>query len=389
MKKVFFIIVISLLVIVTGCNNEKETVSQTDTNNSNQSANENSKEILISDESENAKDSAETDAEKSDDEPELSAIVSIPDDMLQFVIRQQLEKPDGDILVEDMLKLTTISAGEGMDSYIVEDLTGIQYAKNLERFYCYGCKISNLQPLYELEKLQVLDLDDNGLDNSMIGGLSELKSLTELHLDRNPITDIKVLSHLKNLEWLSVGFINMEDSGTVITDFRPLAKLVKLKELQLHANEIKNIDFLQGLQNLTMLNLNGNQIANIEPLANLTKLQELSISGNQIVNIHPLTELHELKNVGLSENNITDITPLSGLTKISRLQIRNNSISNIEPLKDLQDLESLLIDNNQISNLGMVVNFKKLNEFSVGDNPLDANSINLVNQLKNNGVYVY
>jgi internalin A len=89
--------------------------------------------------------------------------------------------------------------------------------------------------------------------------------------------------------------------------------LLNLTELHLNKNQITDITGLSALTNLTELNLGSNQITDITSLSGLTNLTELSLEYNQITDITSLSALPNLTSLGLGDNQITDITSLSGL----------------------------------------------------------------------------
>jgi internalin A len=104
----------------------------------------------------------------------------------------------------DMLELTNLTSPRNK----IRDLTGLEYAINL----------------------QSLNLNNNEISN--ISALSGLTSLQDLHLGENEISDISPLSGLTNLKVL-VLYYNHN-----ISDISPLSELTSLVELWLSGNQI-------------------------------------------------------------------------------------------------------------------------------------------------------
>ncbi|MBN2130527.1 MAG: leucine-rich repeat domain-containing protein [Sedimentisphaerales bacterium] len=170
----------------------------------------------------------------------------------------------------DMLALTElICINRG-----IRDLTGVEYALNLETLWL---------------RLNVFG------DISPLSGLSNLRTL---HLSINQISDISPLSGLSRLEYLDI-----------------------------HGNQISDIAPLSGLSNLHTLVLHRNQISDISPLAGLTGLRNLDIQRNQICDISPLSGLTGLQTLNLECNEIRDISALLGLTLLEHLDLRKNPLS--------------------------------------------------------------
>ena len=168
----------------------------------------------------------------------FAQVVQIPDPNLKEAIRETLQLPVGSpITQQDMEKLEYLD-NEKTEKMGITDLTGLQYATNL-----------NSIPLNQNE---ITDL----------GPLSNLIQLEYLTAWGNPISDLSPLAHLTQLQTLDLG-------GCQISDIAPLANLVKL----------------------TNLNLRSNWIVDVTPLADLTQLNELLINYNRIIDFSPLVGL--------------------------------------------------------------------------------------------------
>ena len=98
----------------------------------------------------------------------------------------------------------------------ISDLTGLEYATNLEELKLGGNNISNISPLSELINLRYLDLTDN--DISDISPLSGLINLVELRLYRNNITNLSLLSGI------TLWILDLENNN--ISDISNLTKII-------------------------------------------------------------------------------------------------------------------------------------------------------------------
>lgn len=203
----------------------------------------------------------------------------IPDDELLEAVSYQLGLPGEKITAYNMLDLVTLSA-----SYI-DDLTGLQYAKNLERLRLDNLgNFTEIDPLLELENLEILTITGSSIESNDIEGLGELDQLEILRLSDNRIESIK-----------------------------PLGELPSLRELYLSKNEVIELDGVEKLESLQVLHIAGNHLISITPLAGLKNLNYLDLSGNQLKSVKPL-----LKNEGLDKgdvihihNNLLDFSPNS------------------------------------------------------------------------------
>ena len=202
-------------------------------------------------------------------------IVEIPDPNLRQALRDTLDLPDEDLLTEaEMSRLVRFKAKEAE----IQDLTGLEHAKNLKTLDLAANSISDITPLRTLTKLEFLILADN------------------------PITDLAPLSNLTNLTAINL-------AGIKDVDISPLANLTQLRSATLGHMRLRDITPLANLINLEELNLIGNLIEDITPLANLTQLEELHISKNWILDFTPLDGL-SLVTFGRDEVCLTPNSPI-------------------------------------------------------------------------------
>ncbi|NEP10574.1 MAG: leucine-rich repeat domain-containing protein [Symploca sp. SIO2C1] len=127
-------------------------------------------------------------------------------------------------------------------------------------------------------------------------------------------------------------------------------ELLRITELWLVYKSIVDIRPLSGLTNLTYLSLSNNQITDISPLSGLTNLTVLDLDDNEITDISPLSGLTNLTVLRLADNEIADISWLSGLTNLTVLDLADNEITDISQLSGLTNLTILGLSKNQIAN---------------------------------------
>ncbi len=197
----------------------------------------------------------------------------------------------------------------------VTDLTGLEYATNLQTLHLRLNQISDISVLSALSDLETLDLSQNCISD--ISPLSGLVNLTYLNLHGNQITDISALSGLTKIETLSVRLNRL-------TDISALSGMALLRELDLSLTWVADISPLSGLTELSTAHLEANEIRDISPLSGATNLNVLGLSDNCISDISPLSGLHNLTELDLNGNQISDVSPLCGLTSLSDLDLRNN-----------------------------------------------------------------
>ena len=187
-----------------------------------------------------------------------SSEIEIPDPNLERAIREQLGLPSHLPLTQQvMLQLYRLRAEEAQ----IENLTGLEYAHNLEN----------------------------------------------LVIQNNPIQDLSPIANLTQLRYLSL-------AGFPIKDLTFLSNLTQLQKITMVSCRIRDLTPLANLTQLISLNIGGNWIVDISPIANLTRLEKLRIDGNSIVDISPLANLTALKELWLERNRVHDFSPIQGLS---------------------------------------------------------------------------
>ncbi|MCL0048165.1 leucine-rich repeat domain-containing protein, partial [Dehalococcoidia bacterium] len=140
------------------------------------------------------------------DPPIKDEVVTIPDPNLEAALREELGiEPGVEIYRSDLEQLTRLSAsGKG-----ISDLSGLEYAVNMETLSVCRNQISDLSPLSNLTSLTELWLGWNQISD--LSPLSNLTNLTGLSLDENQISDLSPLSNLTSLTWLWLGWNQISD----------------------------------------------------------------------------------------------------------------------------------------------------------------------------------
>ena len=175
----------------------------------------------------------------------------------------------------------------------LENLDGIQYAKDLNYLYIKGCSINDYSALSELGKrikyLYLYDIDDNELSKLCLG----IK-------DAN-FPNLEYFGVLGNEDYISDtngNFVSdSRDSTKYITNIEPLGTLGsnavgKIRFLNLQANEITDnevngqtkfvLENLENFLSVEMLRLERNKLTTLKGIGKLSKLKYLYVSYNNL-----------------------------------------------------------------------------------------------------------
>ena len=169
--------------------------------------------------------------------------VVIPDANLRAALERLFSKASGAPITRDEMAIAT---GFRARDANIRDLTGLEFAINLEQLYLGDNSISDLSPLSGMTSLKRLDLNFNSISD--VSALSGLTRLVRLDLQINSISDVSALSGLTNLQRLDL-------AGNAITEVSALSGLTSLRLLYIQINSISEVSALSGLTSLEILYL--------------------------------------------------------------------------------------------------------------------------------------
>ncbi len=263
--------------------------------------------------------------------------VNIPDANLRAAIVEALGKaPNARITRDEMTRLTHLEAHNAD----ISDLTGLEFATELQEIRCNNNLISDISPLAGLIRLRVIELRSNTIRD--LSPITDLIALEWLIVTHNLISDLSPIEGLINLRGLAI-----EDN--LISDLSAIAGLIKLDRIWMHENPPVDLAPLAGLTNLRGIHSWGTPIiSDLSPLAKLPKLRELDICGGEISDLSSLEGLTGLKELYLVGNEISDISPLASLKGLTRLSLKHNKVTDVSPLASLSNLMWIELEDNEI-----------------------------------------
>ncbi|WP_437130779.1 cell wall-binding repeat-containing protein [Peptostreptococcus russellii] len=232
------------------------------------------------------------------------------------VFKNEDKSPDDIVTKEEMRSITSLSYN-GSNKEKIKDLSGLEYAINLE----------------------FVELPDNEISD--ISAMSNLKNIKRLYMGKNNIEDISAISNCTKMTDISFDENKIEDIGV-------LSKLDDVKYLVLRKNHVKNIDSLSNMKNMETLNLEGNKIEDISPLKDLLEIKNLILYGNQIENIEALKDLKKLERLEISKNKIENFEAISWFSDSKNFGY-SNQILNIKPTENKMDIKLKDIDGSNVN----------------------------------------
>lgn len=151
----------------------------------------------------------------------------------------------------DMLGLIELDAHRLWNTHI-RNLTGLEYAINLERVIIKDNKFQHVNELAGLTNIHYLDISDC-VTISDITGVTELVHLEHLDMHWNSVWNLNPLKKLSKLRTIIVRRNSLGPNA-----LRPLASLPNLEHLDVRSNDLEYIDALTELTSLKTLLLDDN-----------------------------------------------------------------------------------------------------------------------------------
>ncbi|CAL6065641.1 leucine-rich_repeat domain-containing protein [Hexamita inflata] len=199
---------------------------------------------------------------------------------------------------------------------------------NIETLFVFECY--NLSFERVPTKLKKLVVNMCYIEN--INGLENMKSVVELSLRGNRISEIGVLSRMNQLQKLDLAQNNLNS-------IRGIEQLVNLMDADLSENTITEINSLKFMKQLKSVNLSKNKITLAEDLESLINLTSLNISCNNLKSIIFVKHMNKLINLDASFNQINDIDAIKDLVKIVDLRVDGNMIKSFGAIESLPNLK--------------------------------------------------
>lgn len=227
---------------------------------------------------------------KGDENSHKSDEVFIPNKYLRKAVNNSLGKNlDDAVTKKDMENLTKLSsdflpmsvAEESYKSRGITDLTGLEYAINLEWVDLSENKISDLSPLKNAVNISWLELDRNYISD--LTPLSDMKKLEHLNIYNNAgITDLTPICGLENLKWIDMHHCSR---GKDPLNVEKLVTLKNLEYLSIETNVIEDVSFVKELPNLKTFSCNNTFVTDLEAVQDIAVRSYNDWSGEYFFNM--------------------------------------------------------------------------------------------------------
>ncbi|KAF2771277.1 L domain-like protein [Teratosphaeria nubilosa] len=256
-----------------------------------------------------------------------------------------------------------------------EDSGGNQFG-GLELLDLHGNMLQALPiGLRRLERLTVLNLAHNKLNNDCLDVVSQITSLKELRLGHNNIagslpTNICGLRHLEVLDLQANKILDLPEA---------LRELVSLRVLNLAENQMTTVP-MDTLRDLPLIELDASSnalIASLWPLGSINShptLQILNVANNSLAALvfAEGLSLPHLKVLDVTNNRLTVLPPVAGWTELITLAAGDNKIPELPAgFASLQRLRNVNFASNELRLINPeIAKMENLESLMLASNPL-------------------
>jgi hypothetical protein len=250
----------------------------------------------------------------------------------------------------------------------------LRYIQSLTLIDFDSSVLVNDSVLANLENLESLILPStHAVDLSALAKLTKLKSLD---LSGAEFLSVSTLPELKSLESLNL-------TKTFVVDVSALVKLANLKSLYLVDARFVNMSTLPELKSLESLNLSGTKVVDVSVLAKLANLKSLNLSYTNVVHVSALAQLKNMESLNLSWTNVVDVSTFTSLTNLKYLDLSGAKFLNFSTLPNLENLESVKLSRTKVVDVSALAQLTHLKSLDLSDAKLlDVSTLPELTSLK-------
>jgi len=192
--------------------------------------------------------------------------------------------------------------------------------------------------------------------------LLQLNYLNAGRIGETPIVSIEGLQCAKNLTSLAVTY-------GVVSNLSPLARLEKLRDIQLSHNRIEDLSPLRELP-LERLFVDDNPLDDLTPLADSESLKVFGASLTNVSSLAPLSGKPLLEEVVVEQAQLTQLSDFAPPPALEELWVGGNRIADLAPLRAFPNLIRVDVAENELQSLEPLAALPLLEYLDVSNNPL-------------------
>ncbi len=231
----------------------------------------------------------------------------------------------------------------------VFDCTDLASLKQLKEIDFSSVQMKNAAAIKACTKLIHVRLYMSPTDTlDFVEGTPDLEKLN-LYGFKHSFPSYEPLAKLKKLKWLNV-YMNKQ---AVDEKLKVLSALTSLEEFQMaNCRKVTNINFLANCKGFKVLEATWcTKLTDISALAKMPELKAANLWDAGVTDLKPLSNCKKLERLNLKGTKITDLSPLSSCTALSSLDLTKVKVTNLKALAKCQNLQRLVLAQTPITDL--------------------------------------
>lgn len=184
-----------------------------------------------------------------------------------------------------------------------------------------------------------------------------------LTLDDAGLVDLNNIVDCTNVE-----IVNL-DQNRDLFDCEPLARLRKLRGVQLSDTAVASLTWCSLLDNLQHVDLRGTNVSDLAPISKL-RLRSLNLRATQVTTLTHLADMGTLAQLNISVTGVTCLRALIGLAQLTTLDLRELKSVDYNELGSIKGLKELDISRTDCKILNFVKDLNQLTTLRVAGAPI-------------------
>ncbi|USK49630.1 leucine-rich repeat domain-containing protein [Bacillus sp. CMF12] len=312
--------------------------------------------------------------------------VTLDNPNLEKIIREQLPKPEGALLKEDLEKLTFLNVNDRLGD--IDSLKGLELAVNLQHLIIEDVSISDISALENLTNLTELRLNSlplENIDSLLMLPLLEKVQIGNLEMDLGPSEVLRDLSHrgtqievLDDSKSFLLNVYRITESSAQVSWGMYGSGKVDQYTLSVNGDVIATLEGDVYEYHLTGLKPSSTYNIKVSALGAGSVMAENEFSFNTLAS--PLGEKVTISDSNLEaaikeELGLDRELYTSDMERLTALFAPGMEIESLDGLEDAVNLDHLVIYDNNIEDLAPLKSLTKLIILDIGDNPVSDSSI--------------
>ncbi|MEI7724601.1 MAG: leucine-rich repeat domain-containing protein [Bacteroidota bacterium] len=188
--------------------------------------------------------------------------------------------------------------------------------------------------------------------------LNKLSDLKEVNVSGTGITDLMPLRNLNKLEILDI-------SNTRVSNLEPLHYCIHINQLRMKGTLVSDLSVIPAFQSLGTLDISSTRVNSLDPITDITTIKDLRVNHTSVKDLTPVSSLVNLEMLNISSTPVDKLDALTSLVNLRILSADSTAIRSLAPLDNLSLLQRVYCNNTGVTQKEALSFIKKHPEVSL------------------------